>query len=96
MVPLLVSSCSTSYDPYGRPRQSVDPGAAVLATAAAGVIGYQVSKNRYKDNYKKSRNHYNTSNGYNPRYNGNYYPNRGSYPRYDGHQNYGGNYGYYR
>lgn len=83
LLPLLGSSCSTSYDQYGRPRQAVDPGAAVLATAAAGVIGYQVSKNRYKDGYKQNK-YYSTNRGYNPRYNRGYnQPNRyyNSHPR---------------
>lgn len=30
----------TTYDAYGRPVQSVDPGLAVAGIAAAGLIGY--------------------------------------------------------
>jgi hypothetical protein len=33
-------SCSTVYDQYGRPRTVVEPGAAILGAAAAGLIGY--------------------------------------------------------
>jgi len=35
----------TTYDPYGRPVQSVDPGLAVAGIAAAGLIGYAVGQN---------------------------------------------------
>lgn len=33
----------TTYDAYGRPVQSVDPGAAVAGAAAAGIIGYALA-----------------------------------------------------
>ena len=68
-------SCTTTYDAYGNPRQSVDPGTAVAGAAAAGVIGYAIANkgNRndrndaYRDGYYNGR-----SNGYNnyhrPRY----------------------------
>ena len=32
-------SCMTTYDAYGRPVESVDPGLAVAGIAAAGLIG---------------------------------------------------------
>ena len=35
-------SCMTTYDAYGRPVQSVDPGLAVAGIAAAGLIGYSM------------------------------------------------------
>ncbi|NQW99169.1 hypothetical protein HQ447_00825 [bacterium] len=38
-------SCMTTYDAYGRPVQSVDPGAAVAGAAAAGLIGYAIANN---------------------------------------------------
>ena len=37
------TSCMTTYDEYGRPVQSVDPGAAVAGAAAAGIIGYALA-----------------------------------------------------
>lgn len=37
------TSCMTTYDEYGRPVQSVDPGAAVASAAAAGIIGYALA-----------------------------------------------------
>jgi hypothetical protein len=30
----------TTYDPYGRQVQTVDPGLALVGVAAAGLIGY--------------------------------------------------------
>lgn len=38
-------SCMTTYDAYGRPVQSVDPGLAVAGAAAAGVLGYAIANN---------------------------------------------------
>lgn len=34
------SSCTTVYDPYGRPQQVVDPAAAVVGAAAVGLLAY--------------------------------------------------------
>jgi len=48
-------SCMTTYDAYGRPVQSVDPGAAVAGVAAAGVLGYALGRDR--DNYNNHRHH---------------------------------------
>ena len=41
----------TTYDGYGRPVQTVDPGLAVAGIAAAGLIGYAAGNNRsnYRD-----------------------------------------------
>ncbi|MBK1881555.1 hypothetical protein JIN85_03955 [Luteolibacter pohnpeiensis] len=36
-------SCMTTYDPSGRPVQSVDPGLAVAGVAAAGLLGYALA-----------------------------------------------------
>ena len=41
----LLPSCTTTYDAYGRPVQSVDPGAAAAAAVAAGVVGYAIGEN---------------------------------------------------
>lgn len=38
------TSCTTTYDYYGRPRQTVDPGVAVAGVAAAGILGYALAK----------------------------------------------------
>ena len=39
------TSCMTTYDAYGRPVQSVDPGMAVAGAAAAGLVGYAIANN---------------------------------------------------
>ncbi|MES2997614.1 MAG: hypothetical protein V4733_12470 [Verrucomicrobiota bacterium] len=38
------SSCMTTYDAYGRPVQSVDPGVAVAGIAAAGILGHAAGR----------------------------------------------------
>jgi hypothetical protein len=50
-------SCMTTYDSYGRPVQSVDPGAAVFGAAAAGLVGYAIG-NSQGDNYYHSSHTY--------------------------------------
>jgi hypothetical protein len=49
-------SCMTTYDAYGRPVQSVDPGLAIAGIAAAGLIGYSMSH----DNDYGGHHHYRT------------------------------------
>jgi hypothetical protein len=39
------TSCMTTYDAYGRPVQSVDPGAAAAGAVAAGALGYAIGQN---------------------------------------------------
>jgi hypothetical protein len=51
------ASCSTAYDAYGRPHTVVDPGAAALGAAAAGVAGYAIARNRYDNDHDHHR-HY--------------------------------------
>lgn len=60
-------SCTTTYDAYGRPVQSVDPGVAVAGAAAAGAIGYSAGRNR-DEHRRYSRGNY---------YYGRYHPHRG-------------------
>jgi len=36
-------SCMNTYDAYGRPVQSVDPGLALAGVAAAGIVGYAIA-----------------------------------------------------
>lgn len=64
----------TSYDAYGRPMQTVDPGLAVAGIAAAGLIGYAAGDDRDR--------HY--SRGYHGGHHRGYY---GAYSRqrYHGH-----------
>lgn len=42
---LPLASCMTTYDSYGRPVQTVDPGAAAVGVLAAGAIGYAIGQN---------------------------------------------------
>ena len=45
-------SCMTTYDAYGRPVETVDPGLAVAGIAAAGLIGYAAANNH--SNYRRT------------------------------------------
>lgn len=65
------ASCTTTYDPYGRPVQSVDPGLAVAGVAAAGLLGYAIGQN--------NDHHHGHGHGYRGGYHGGY---RGGYYRY--------------
>ncbi|MDG2125308.1 MAG: hypothetical protein P8J87_16515 [Verrucomicrobiales bacterium] len=42
-IAVMASSCTTSYDAYGRPQQTVDPGLAVAGIAAAALVGYALA-----------------------------------------------------
>lgn len=48
---LASQSCMTTYDAYGRPVQSVDPGAAAAGAVAAGAVGYAIGQNNSHDHY---------------------------------------------
>ena len=52
------SSCTTSYDAYGRPIQTVDPAAAAIGAVAIGAAGYAIGRNNSNDY------HYNHHNGH--------------------------------
>jgi hypothetical protein len=72
VIALVSTNCTTTYDAYGNPRQSVDPGTAVAGAAAAGVLGYVIANKR--DNNK----HYHHNN----------YRQRGYYDRYGRYRRY--------
>jgi hypothetical protein len=55
------ASCTTSYDAYGNPRQSVDPGVALMGVAAAGIVGYALADD---NNHSYSQNNYYGGGGY--------------------------------
>ena len=57
----LSASCTTSYDAYGNPRQSVDPGVALMGVAAAGIVGYALADD---NNHSCSQNNYYGGGGY--------------------------------
>ncbi len=48
-------SCMTTYDSYGRPVQTVDPAAAVVGAAAAGLVGYAIANNNNDNHYYYGR-----------------------------------------
>ncbi|MFT4177075.1 MAG: hypothetical protein QM627_10520 [Luteolibacter sp.] len=58
------TSCMTTYDAYGRPMQTVDPGVAVAGAAAAGVLGYAIAN----DNRRHHHHHYHRAPRHYPRY----------------------------
>jgi hypothetical protein len=66
-VALVSTNCTTTYDAYGNPRNSVDPGTAVAGAAAAGVLGYAIANNRNKDRHYHQH-HYQQPRGYYDRY----------------------------
>ena len=45
MLPLMAVSCMTTYDSYGRPVQSVDPGAAAAIAVGAAALGVAAGRN---------------------------------------------------
>jgi len=52
---LFLANCTTTYDSYGRPVQSVDPVAAAVGAVALGAVAYSVGKNnRHKSYYTPS------------------------------------------
>ncbi len=69
----LSTSCHTTYDAYGNPRQSVDPGVALMGVAAAGLVGYALANDNNHNNHHHSHNTY---------YGGDYYHCGGYRPCY--------------
>ncbi|MEM8952647.1 MAG: hypothetical protein AAGD22_00705 [Verrucomicrobiota bacterium] len=58
LVGLTATSCTTTYDAYGRPVQTVDPALAVAGIAAAGLVGYAIADNN-RDQYRGGKHYYN-------------------------------------
>jgi len=54
------SSCTTAYDAHGRPRQVVDPAAALIGAAVVGLVAYGLanSNDRNDRNDCRDRNRY--------------------------------------
>ena len=67
------SSCMTTYDAYGRPYQSVDPGLAIAGIAAAGLIGYAAGNDHGGHHHGYYDGGYYSEGGY---YGGSYYRGR--------------------
>lgn len=52
------AGCTTAYDAYGYPRTVVDPGAAVVGAAAAGLIGYGIGRHQSRHHHDYDRHHH--------------------------------------
>ena len=71
----LFASCTTSYDSYGRQRQSVDPGAAAIGAVALGAIAYSAGKSKGKRQEHRKHTKYSPyQNNYGYGYQGGYAP----------------------
>ena len=46
-----LSNCSTTYDAYGRPVETVDSGAVVLGAVVLGIAAYAIVKNNRSSKY---------------------------------------------
>ncbi len=46
-----LSNCSTTYDAYGRPVETVDSGAVVLGAVVLGLAAYAIGKNNRSSKY---------------------------------------------
>lgn len=61
------SSCTTSYDAYGRPIQTVDPAAAAIGAVAIGAAGYAIGQNNRNDYNRHNGHHHNNHHGHHRR-----------------------------
>jgi hypothetical protein len=64
-----LASCTTAYDAQGRPRQVVDPGAALIGAAVVGLIAYGIASSNNSDRHHRqgscsSGNGYRSRRGY--------------------------------
>jgi hypothetical protein len=66
------TNCTTVYDQYGYPYETVDPAAAVVGAAAVGLLAYGLANSsNYNDrcyarpacNYRPNRGYYRYNNG---------------------------------
>ncbi len=64
------TSCMTTYDAYGNPVQSVDPGAAAAGALAAGVIGYAIADDNDGHRHYRGRSYHRPRPYYHPGYRG--------------------------
>ncbi|MBT8038498.1 MAG: hypothetical protein KJO21_13255 [Verrucomicrobiae bacterium] len=54
----LLANCTTTYDGYGRPVQSVDPVAVAAGAVVLGAIAYSAGKDQRHDHRRYHRSHY--------------------------------------
>jgi hypothetical protein len=69
-----LASCTTAYDAQGRPRQVVDPGAALIGAAVVGLVAYGIASSNKSDRRSRDSNCSSNNNGYS---NGGYRSRRG-------------------
>lgn len=55
---LLGTSCMTAYDAYGRPVQTVDPGAAAAIAVGAAAVGYAIGEHQDHHHYYRGGGYY--------------------------------------
>lgn len=67
-----LASCTTAYDAQGRPRQVVDPGAALIGAAVVGLIAYGIASNNRSDRHHQ-HDSCSSGHGYRPRRGYGYY-----------------------
>ena len=59
LMALGISSCTTTYDAYGRPVQSVDPAAVAVGAVVLGAAAYSAGQhNSYNNNYNRHGGHH--------------------------------------
>ena len=54
---LAFSSCTTTYDAYGRPVETIDPAAAAIGAVAIGALAYAIGSD-HSDNYNRHNGHH--------------------------------------
>ena len=52
------TSCMNTYDAYGRPVQTVDPGAAAAIAVGAAAVGYAIGEHNDHHHYYYGRPYY--------------------------------------
>ncbi len=67
---LLLSNCTTTYDAYGRPVQSVDPVAVAAGAVILGAVAYSAGKD---DRHRHRSHHRSYRRGYDRGHCGDYY-----------------------
>ena len=56
MAALAFSSCTTTYDAYGRPVETIDPAAAAVGAVAIGALAYAIGSD-HSDYYDRHHGH---------------------------------------
>lgn len=71
---LLLANCTTTYDSYGRPVQSVDPVAVAAGAVILGAVAYSAGKDDRSNHRSHYRSHHRSyRRGYDGGHCGDYY-----------------------